>query len=273
MTNVVRYEGEAVRGLSAFWANILKQRDGDPSRVALYFDDFDNFGQEISAQNIAKYASYIDVGVTVKASPVQSLVNGEFGVLEIAGNDADNDEGSIITGGNSGTLALISKAAGASKLLAFECRVKKASVADNACAFFAGLSEEALAAADTLVDNTGELADKDFVGFRVLHDNGEEVDFAWRKAGAAVQEVAVVGSMAADTWVKLGFLYDPDANATKRIRIFVNGAEVGAVTNAQCIAVTFPDGEELAMLLATKVGAAAESKFQMDWWAVGQILD
>ena len=43
------------------------------------------------------------------------------------------------------------------------------------------------------------------------------------------------------------------------------------VTGTNIAADTFPDGEELALLLATKVGAAAESKFQMDWWRVAQL--
>ena len=240
MTNSVRYVGEETRGLSpAIWKDFLKERAADPSSIAFFFDDFGNFSQEISAQNIAQYASYIDTGVTIKSLAVQDLSEGEHGILEVAGNDADNDEGSITTGGNVGTIGLISDTAAQAKRLAFECRIKKASVDDNACAFFIGLSEEGLAAADTLVDNTGELADKDFCGFRVKQDNGEELDFAWSKAGdaTAVQEHAALTSLVADTWVKLGFLYDPDAPTAKRIKIFIDGVEqTSYVTGAQIAA-------------------------------------
>jgi hypothetical protein len=90
--------------------------------------------------------SYIDTGVTIKSLAVQDLSEGEHGILEVAGNDADNDEGSITTGGNVGTIGLISDTAAQAKRLAFECRIKKASVDDNACAFFVGLSEEGLSA-------------------------------------------------------------------------------------------------------------------------------
>lgn len=274
----MRYQSNAEntdRGLSpGIWHDILAHRLDDPSQVGFFFDDFQNFSQHVSDQDVQQYSSYIDTGVTLKQLAVEDRSEGEYGLLEVAGNDADNDEGSIITGGNSGTLALISDTSGQDFMLGFECRIKKASIADNALAFFIGLSEEGLAAADTLVNDTGEVADKDFIGFQVLHAEGEQVNSIFRKAGQAKQTVkANVETLVADTWVKLGFLWQPGEVTAQRIAFFVNGVkQADYVTGTQIAAATFPDGEELALLLATKVGAAAESKFQMDWWAVGQML-
>jgi hypothetical protein len=271
--NTVTYRknlsADTTRGPSPnIWANcpVLDILE-DPGLGMYFFDDFLNFSKHVSAQNVQQYASYIDTGVTIQSLP---LIQG---VLEVAGNDADNDEGSITTGGNTGTLAVISDTAGDDKKLWFEARIKKASIADNACAFFVGLSEEALAAADTLVDDTAEIASKDMIGFRVKQDNGEELDFVYRKAGQAVQEVIAAGaSMVADTYIKVGFVYDPNRPAANRIAIFINGVEQTTyVTATNIAAATFPDAEELALLLATKVGAAAESKFQMDWWRLVQL--
>lgn len=228
-----------------------------------FFDDFLNFGQHISDQDTQQYSSYIDTGVTLKQSAADAS-----GAVVVAGNDADNDEGSMTTGGNLGGLVAID--ATGSGRIAFECRIKKASVADNACAFFIGLGEEGLAAGNTLVDNTGEIADKDMIGFRVKHDGGEEIDFAWNKAGGSIQEHANIHTMVADTYVKLGFLYDPINHSNdKQIKLFVDGVEESVyVTQTQLEAATFPDDEELALLLATKVGAAAESTLTLDWWAL-----
>lgn len=240
----------------------------DPTQGVFFFDDFLNFSQHISDQDTQQYAGYIDTGVTLKQLPVVG------GVLEVAGNDADNDEGSITTGGNTGTLAVLSDVTSTrSGPLWFECRIKKASVADNALAFFVGLHEEGGAIADALVNDTGVVGDKDSIGFTVHHDNGEEINFHYKKAGATAQEIANIATMVADTYIKLGFKFDPRQPVESRIRVFVNNVEYSTkVTHDQMVASTFPDNEELALLLATKVGAAAESKFQMDWWMLAQMF-
>ena len=230
-----------------------------------FFDDFMNYPAHISAQTIGNYATYIDTGVTLKQAAGEAT-----GAIEVAGNDADNDEGIITTGGNSGGMVAID-ATGAGRI-AFECRIKKASIADNALSFFVGLAEEGLAAANTLVDDTGALASKDMIGFSTLHDAGEELDFTWRTAGETTQVHANIADMVADTYMKMGFLYDPGNHPDdKKIKIFIdNGVEESVyVTQTNLAASTFPDDEELALLLSTKVGAAAESKLQMDWWALG----
>lgn len=276
MSNFVRYTGQSVRGLSpALWLPALKMREDDPSRVGFFFDDFENFSQHISAQNTQRYSSYIDTGVTMKQSAVLSTTNLDWGVMEVAGNDADNDEGSITTGGNSGVLANITS--GGELGVIFEARLKKAAVTADSSAFFIGLAEEGLAAADTLVDNTGALASKDFVGFQVLHDSGAGVDAVWRKAGQAVTNPTSgtdIATMTADTYIKLGFIFQPWAASEKRLAFYVNGAETtvyGTATNIA--AATFPSGEELALLFATKVGSAVESKLQLDWWACAQLFE
>ncbi len=233
----------------------------------IFEDDFMNFSQHISDQDVQQYSSYIDTGVTIKATPTN-----RYGEIEVAGNDADNDEGSITTGGGSGVLAVITDDGTAGKLW-FECRIKKASVADNALAFFVGLSEEGMAIADALVNDTGALkTTADFIGFRVLQDNGEELDFVWQKASQTAVEFANIATLVADTYVKLGFVYDHTQPGANRITVFVNGLAISTFgTSTQLAAATFPSGEELALLLATKVGTAAESKFEMDWWRVAQL--
>jgi len=239
----------------------------NPERGLYFWDDFQNFPKHSTAQQVQKYASYIDTGVTI-----QQIATDRYGVLQIAGDDADNDEGSITTGGNTGGLAVIGDS-GAEGKLWFEARIAKSTIADNGKAFFVGLAEEGLAGADTLVNDTGAFADKDCFGFRVLQDNGEEVDLVWKKAGQTVQEVANIATMAADTYIKLGFIFDPSAPTTKRIRLFINNVEYTTyITGTNIAAATFPDGEELALLLATKVGTGSlTTTFNMDWWRLAQL--
>jgi len=257
----------------ALWANCPRDEMAyDNSVGILYQDDFLNTPQMITAQNVAKYASYIDTGVTIKQSASETN-----GAVVIAGNDADNDEGSITTGGNVGTMVVISDTAADAKQLWFEATIKVESIANNNTAFFVGLSEEGLAAADTMVDDTAVMADKDFIGFHTLTADGDALLFSYRKNGAAQVDIALDTASAvlvADTYVKVGFMYDPAAKDAKKIKIFVDGVEQQlGVTATQIATATFPDAEELAMLLATKNGdgASAAHTVTMNSWACAQL--
>lgn len=211
--------------------------------------------------------TYQDTGVTIQGSAVVDAG------LEIAGNDADNDEGSITLDGGTGASFVISDTAGVAKKLAFEAVFSKASVADDGLAFFLGLAEEGLAAADTLVDNTGEVASKDLIGFHCLQDDGDSLDIIYRKAGQAKQAVSDAHqAIAASTYYSLGMVYDPAATAAEKIKFYINGVEQGVYVSATNIAAaTFPDGEELTFLLATKVGSAAEVKANLRLLRIAQL--
>tara|TARA_R110002020_G_scaffold115503_1_gene265484 strand:- start:37 stop:867 length:831 start_codon:yes stop_codon:yes gene_type:complete len=273
MTAFVQHKGFNPRLLSSrIWGRLPIKNWSVGLGGRYFFDDFMNHPAHISAQSIGNYASYIDTGVTLKQAAGEAT-----GALEIAGNDADNDEGSISTGGNSGGMVAID-ASGTGRI-AFECRFKKSTIGDNSIAFFLGLAEEGLAAQNTLVDDTGVLASKDFIGFRNRHDDsdstagdGAELDFVWRKAGQATQEHANIHTLVADTYVKMGFLYDPGNHPDdKKIKIYVDNGEEESVyvTQTQLDAATFPDDEELCLLFATKTGAAATVTAHLDWWALG----
>ena len=273
MTAYVQHKGPTgpssaqTRGLSSrIWGRLpIKNWSVGLGGGRFFFDDFMNHPAHISAQTIGNYASYIDTGVTLKQSASEPT-----GALEIAGNDADNDEGSIISGGGAGGMVALD-ATGAGRV-AFECRFKKASIAHNALGFFVGLSEEGSQAANALVDDTGVVADKDFIGFSLLGPDGPSLDFTWRTSGQTVQVHADIADMIADTYMKMGFLYDPAHPADKRIKIFIdNGVEESVyVTQTQLEAATFPDDEELCLFLTTKQMAGTDAVLsQLDWWALG----
>lgn len=277
MTNVVRYAGENPRIFSpGLWGSVHQIRaDQDMGKCKLFEDDFDRVATWASATEELGYNTYQDTGVTIKGIPDIDVTELEAGLVQIAGNDADNDEGHIQSA--IGNEAVLSDTADQDFPVLFECRLKKASIADNALAFAVGLGEESFAAANGLVDDTGALADKDFIGFQVLQDNGEELDILWRKSGGAVTNPTdgtnvLSGGVVADTYLTLGFRYQPQhPDSSKRIAFFVNGAELNVyATDTNFDAATFPDGEELSRVLLTKVGAAAEVKVHLDWWAVCQ---
>lgn len=240
-----------------------------------FYDDFlvtHGTGNSADSGTTRQYQSYIDTGVTM-----EGIATIAGGVMRCTQDGTDNDEGSIATngGGSTGAANMCVFDTDTPNIIAFECRVKKSSVADNQHAFFIGLAEENLANADTLIDDTGEIASKDMIGFRVLQDNGEEIDFVYRKAGQAVVELAAnCATMAADTWIRLGFLFNPfDHPDSKKIKIFINGTEYTTYgTNSILDDATFPDDQELGLLWANKIGTAAASTMDLDWWAVGGSL-
>ena len=266
--NTVRYAGQVTKGPSYdLWKDcpVLELLE-DPNVGVYGFDDFSQCPSWAApnATKADKYDLYGDTGVTIGPAGLQG------GGLKIAGNDADNDEGSIQVGGGG---LVISDTPAVARKLWFEVSFKKASVANNALAFFLGLMTPGSAAADVLVNDTGAIAaTKSYIGFRALHDNGEELDVVFADSTGTVQEwKANIHTLEADAFVKLGFKYDP-GNA-KKIRFWLNGVEYAAdaIDAAKIAEATFPDGDLLAPILATKVGAAAEVVATLRWWRWAQL--
>lgn len=262
MTTNLMHKGLTPRIWSPnIWGNVPIERWALGVGGYLAYDDFRNHAQHNSDQSTQKYDSYIDTGVTI-----QSLQTEEFGAAEVAGNDADNDEGSLQAHGveakiDSDDLSIV----------CFEARFKKASIADNALALFLGLMEPGKAAAEALTDNDGAMPDFDHIGFHVDHAAGEQLDFVFTKAGQS-DTVVLSGAhtLVADTYVNVGFIIDPRFPPSKRGQIVIdNVIQTTYLTQTQIEADGFPDDEPLARMLATKVGAASESKLQLDWWALG----
>ena len=226
------------------------------------------------ASNVGRYSansggwrSYEDTG-----GSIVPLETEEFGVIRLATGGTDNNEVWLTNGGAKGAIAKISSTAGGHAKLIFEARVRfQQIVAQN---FFIGLAEEGLAAADTVTD-AGAMADKDFIGFRVLEGDSDGLDTVYRKAGQTEQVVQdVAETLVADTWYRLGFVFDPNAAASERIRFYIDGAELsGKVTKANIEAATFPAGEELGILIGAKTGAAFTKTFDVDWVRVLKVRD
>ena len=272
-TPLVQYEGKnSDRGPSPIIWSDLPRDIQDPNVGFELFDDFTNFSKHISDQDTQQYASYIDTGVTL--TQLAGVVGGQ---VQGAGNDADNDAGILCT---HGPLAQVSDTAGDDRKLWFEARIKKASVADNGVSFFIGLafdhgSSAPLSAVEALVDNTGALGAFSYLGFHVDAADGDALNFVYKAEGQAQTDaIAGVQALAADTFYKVGFAFDPKAETAKRIKVYVDGTEQTTyVTGTNIAAATFPDAEPLGLCLATKVGAAAEVLVTMDWWKVAQLYE
>lgn len=273
-------EGAVGRGLSpAIWQayGFIGGNLYDPSLKPFFFDDFATLPLMASATAQAAYITYQDTGVTIQGCAAADTSEGEFGVLEIAGNDADNDEGSIELGAGVHGLVRIDPTAGERAVVAFEARLKRTTVLTNNACFAFGIGEPAFTAADALVDDTSALvaAGKDFVGFQTLNASPSEIDTVYTIGGTATvnQIKDNAGTLVADTWIKLGGVYDPYGETDKKLKLFIDGVELGdSVTDAIIAAGTaFPTDEEMTLVLLTKCHTQATTAHPIyaDWWAVG----
>jgi hypothetical protein len=248
-------------------------------------DDFKYHGVEDSADDVVLmfgYDQYIDTSNTIRLGAATAA--NYFGFLELVTDATDNDAPVIhrVTGTNAAGAVtapfFIGNGAGPFPLW-FECRIKKSSVADNTCAFAIGLASGVndTRAADNglLEDDTGDIVDSiSFIGFRNKHDNGEELDFVYQDGAqtAPTEAAANCATLAADTYVKLGFYYNPNAIAARRITLFVDNAQLGTyVTQTNIDTSTFPEDDMMGFVFGTKNGAATATTGTIDWWRCAQV--
>jgi hypothetical protein len=198
-----------------------------------------------------------------------------LGVLEVSGNDADNDEGHIAFGAGGGNFVIDDNFTGNTGRVFFEARFKTATIADDGCAFFLGLGLGPVAA-EYLTDNAGALvATGAFIGLQRLNDDGDKADIIFQEVSQTLQQVTANAlTLVANTWYKFGFTYDPSRENAKKIKFYLDGAEQSTyVTATQINAATFPESVALQPMLLTKVGTAAEAKFSLDWVCATQYFD
>ena len=218
-----------------------------------YFNDF--------LTGSAGLTTYAGTGCTVTGST--DLAGG--GVRMYFDGTA-NDEVSWGPG-DATTAPYIINTTGTGKV-AFEIRIMKSIVTNNSLAFVAGLGKRGLVADNLLADSTGALADVDFVGFQVLQAAGATVNFVWRKTGQTLQTgISGVATLTASGYARLGFVYDPQETASKRIRVFVDGVEnATGITSTQVAAATFPSAVALNPVVGGIVGSGAAAVLSdTDW--------
>lgn len=269
------HRGEQTSGLSPrLWAKLygsMMAPDGG-DRLVWAADDFmavRNADTYTDLYSEMGYTSYIDTGGTLL-----TLADEVGGVLALVTDGTDEDEIWLSAGDGVGGLGFISDTAGDDHLTVFEARYKVSTITDSQMSSFVGLASPGTAAQNTKVDATGALLTTGaFIGFDVLLD-GNSIQFTYQAASQAVQQkIAGVHVPVVDDFVKLGFIYDPTASASKRIKVFVNNVEQSTyVTATNIAAATFPDAELLTFLAGFKNTTAVAAELAVDWWAFAQLI-
>lgn len=239
--------------------------DDNPTLGIRFFDDFVNFPTHSADSNTTGYASYIDTGNTI----TQAATAG--GVAVLATDTTDNDGPVLQLGGGTGGSFQITTAT-AGKLW-FEARISCDTIADSA--IFLGLAApNATADNGLLVDDTGALATTlGSIGVIAPANGSSTLVFKAahvKASGTSQYPVTGLKTLAADTWCKIGFKFDPTADT---ITWYVDG-----VANATTLDVSdagstdFPASVLLSPAIALKNGTGAARLLRIDWWRCAQLL-
>lgn len=232
---------------SEIFANINAPQSG----AGYIFDDFE------------RGAGQLDTAIATGASASGGGGSSDaYGVLKIAGGTTADTIGAAASGSAGNLLAL-------SKKTAFEVRFKKADVSNDKGSVFLGLSASGLAP----ISGSGDhVVVANSVGFFVDFADGDKVLFS-SKGSATQEDIDNSIAISNDTYIKLGFVYDPKAADAKRIKIYVNGLEqtLGLSKTVAETAAKFPATTtylDLSLASMSSTGAA-EASF-IDWVKVMQ---
>ncbi len=153
----------------------------------------------------------------------------------------------------------------------FEARLKTSTITTLQQAFVLGLMDTTAQTAVVPITATGAIADLNFVGFHKPEANTTAFDASYKANGVTAVEVnSDIGTLVADTYVKLGMKYKA---RDKKLAFYVNNAKQTTTKTLGAAAGTdFPDDIGLAPVLAQVLGASASNTLTMDWWRCVQLV-
>lgn len=261
------------RGLSPrLWTKVAGQAlapDGAAEGFVLY-DDFLNFGDVAPGAGGATtgvmggWGYYVDT--TTSAASIRQLGTDPGGVVQLATPATADYEATLTSGGGRGVLGPIGGSN--AKLTIFEVRFRTTTVTKN---FFIGLTQAGVNATDGVITDAGALADIAAVGFFALEASPTTLAFGYRATGQAAQTpIASLATLAANTWYKVGFVFDPSEPSSSRLKVFLDNVQNATMLTADQIgAATFPAGVNLAATVNLK-NATAAATLDVDWVAFYQ---
>lgn len=162
-------------------------------------------------------------------------------------------------------------------MMCFECRFKMALTATNENAFFIGLlGTDDLTASIPIIAaavDTHLIASKNLVGFKKPVADTTTFDTIYRADGiAAVVLGDGMGALVNDTYLTVGFLFDPFDNY---LRYYINNVEqVDKFLVPDNTGTDFPADVNMGWVVAMSVGTAeSDNSLTCDWVASGQVFN
>ena len=246
----------------------------DPSVGFHWYDSFEDYVS--TATTVINKSGY---PVFEGSSTLDGVAGSSAGELAVF-TTADDEGCSFQVGGTKGAPFVIPASRSGGKLW-FECRVKRSVITDDKCGWFVGLAGEAAGTVNFIADAGNDFGDFDLLGFWADEGDGDSIDIVTQKTSAAFDTIlADAVTMVADTYVKLGFVYDPnEPDPAKMIRFYKDGADLGTyvglasgdATVYQEDTTNFPGGEEMSLLISAKAAHADDHTVTLDWWRCAQL--
>jgi hypothetical protein len=261
----------------AIWARmpVASVRAGAVSGVFLR-DDFGSFNKTAATTegNWGAELNYAQFGSATGTITAGTGTGGEA----IFGATADNEGISIRT------LSTPFKISRTNLRFAFECRIKTSLITDTKHDIFVGLLQDVALTATVPITAAGAIADTNLVGFfrpetarSVAGTGGAIMNTVYKADGVTavnVQTDAV--TLVADTYQKLGMLYEPsgDAAGTFTLAFYANGVRLSTIKQIPSAAGTdFPNDLGLGLCFAVlDATGSTPGTSTIDWWQACQLL-
>jgi hypothetical protein len=215
---------------------LLKQPD--PIKYHVYHEDFD------------KYTASDWVITTTEGgsgAATEALGDGDGGLLVVTNDDADDDSDEFQWAGGSGGVIESFKYE-ATKGLYFKTRFKVNDATQSDFAVGLVITDT------TVIDGT-----TDGIFFRKA-DGATSIELVIEKD--STETTVSCGDAADDTFMTLGFYYDP---RIRKFSVYKDNVKVGSAVNTNA-----PYDEELAVTFAIQNGAAAAKVMTMDYISAGK---
>lgn len=274
LSNAYRYPSPAI------WANCpVDEILADPGRGLYHFDDFTDLplAPTLTTQiAFGKYKAYAASGCTIGRVSTINSVEIMGGALEI-GTDTDNDEAAI---GDAYASYRLSGDKDTSGKLWFECCYAQNSIATNLASTFLGLGEvDAFTFGANVPMNSGDAIDNSgsMIGFQIKEDGLGTIDTVVSDRATSFTDIGddEGGTLAANTFRKLGFVYDPfAADPAKMITFYANNLVLATeISKTTLQAYTNLDANCLGLMWAVAADSAGTSfKGWLKWWRIAQLF-
>lgn len=223
-------------------------------RGAYFIEDFVSGGGADATSG--PFGTFLDSGATLTYA---NEVNGALVLTEAS----DDDAASIF-----GAPAFqITKNGGK---FWFEARIKTSNVTAAKQAFFVGLIDSTAVSNTSPLAADGTLASVNCVGFHGEEGNTTAFDTSYRANGVtAVVVNENVGTLAADTYVKLGMRFDP-FDAT--LRFYIDGVEqASSKVIPDATGTDFPADVAMRWFIGHHLAASETETLTIDWVRVAQL--
>lgn len=237
----------------------------DPGKGVHFFDDF-IATPDVAAGAEAVYGIYKGFASTGGSVAEGASIFGE----KTLSSDGDNEGASLAT------VSKPFKIARGQGRFWFECRVKvgitNITTTDNKHGTFVGLIDTSTLSATVPIAAAGTLADENFVGFHQLEGDSDKFDTVYKADGVTQVTVgADAVTIADDTYVKLGMVFDPN---TYKLTFFKNGVVLAdSYTVVAAAGTDFPNDVNMGLVVAVlNATATTPGSSSIDWWRAAQLV-